>query len=793
MAKEKWEMSALDAYINKVFKFDVLFVPILCVCAGITITVLYLMDLYDVINSPMLIVFDISVFIYLAIGIYFTRTGFGENGIVLPEKLRNAKLVIAVLVVIQWNAITYIWPFRDMWAYCLLFTIVLALFFDTRLVQYTSLTIIISMLTSWIIKGDLLLPHKDIYFNANMVFRFVGLALMILSINLITYFGGKFFVEELEKFVNYDTLTHLLNRRSMDGYLNTAYKRAGAGRNTFCLLLMDIDNFKKVNDTYGHDCGDEVLRNVSNIVSCGVDKNDRVFRWGGEEILVILNAEEYKAVFIADRIRKEIEKTVITHKDDSLSVTVTIGVAPYRDGESIQDMMDMADKCLYYGKTHGKNQIVSMVEFEVTPFNETKQVLSELPNASGYMREVERIKKNGSISGYSAFYFNIKRFGSINNDIGQENGDKLIKGYADKLKDFITADEVVGHLGGDNFMALIRRERQDDMIDFLSGVETQINTGKDIRSFNLAATIGIWEIDDDNIEPGEIISRPSMAMNQARSVRHKSVVVISDDQITRIRQQKSVMSEYKDAMANEEFKVFFQPKVDSKAGELVGAEGLVRWIRNGETVSPGIFIPPLEESGDILYLDYYVLRRVCADIVKWNEEGLIPVKISVNFSRKDLKDKDLAENINKIIEESGIDKKLIEIEVTETADEEEQGVLSEFIHKLYEYGIMVAIDDFGAGYSSIATLREFKVKTLKIDRSFINTNSFTWKDEIILKDIIHMAQQLGMDIITEGVEREDQLKFVNSAGCFIIQGFYYDRPMPVGDFEERLKNRIYSR
>lgn len=793
MAKEKWEMSALDAYINKVYKFDVLFVPILCVCAGITITVLNALGLYDVISIPMLIVFDLSVLIYLLIGIYFTRTGIGDNGIVLPEKLRNAKIVIAVLVVVQWNAISYIWPFRDMWAYCILFTIVLALFFDTKLVQITSLAIIISMIASWIIKGDLLLPHQDTYFNANMVFRFVGLALMILSINMITYFGGKFFVEELEKFVNYDTLTHLLNRRSMDGYLQRAYKKAGTGKSTFCLLLMDIDNFKKVNDTYGHECGDEVLRTVSNIVSCGVDKNDSVFRWGGEEILVLLNAEEYKAVFIADRIRKEIEKTVIKYKDDSLSVTVTIGVAPYRSTDTIQEMMDKADKCLYYGKTHGKNQIVSMVESEVTPFNDTTQVLSKLPNASGYMKEVEKIKSRENISEYSAFYFNIKRFGSINGDVGQENGDKLIRDYADMLKGFIRENEVVGHLGGDNFMALIRRERQEDMVEFLSGVETQLVVNGATRIFKLAATIGIWEIDDDNIETGEIISRPSMALNQARNVRHKNVVVITDDQITRIRQQKSVLADYKEAIKNEEFKVFYQPKVDSKGGELVGAEGLVRWIRNNETVSPGVFIPPLEESGEILLLDYYVLRHVCADITRWKKEGLVPVKTSVNFSRKDLKDKDLAHNINHMIEESGVDKELIEIEVTETADEEEQGILGEFIDQLYDYGIMVAIDDFGAGYSSIATLREFKVKTLKIDRSFINTTSFTWKDEVILKDIIHMAQELGMDIITEGVEREDQLKFVNSAGCFIIQGFYYDRPMPSSDFEERLRNRTYRK
>lgn len=792
MSKEKWEMSALDAYINKVYRFIIIFVPFLCICAGTTITILYRMGLYQVESVPALVVFDLSVVTFMAIGIYLSRTGFGENGIVLPNKLKMAKLINAASLIIQWNAISYIWPFRDFWAYCILFTFVLALFFDFKLVLGTTIAILVSMFTSWVIKGTYLLPNPDSYFNANMVFRFVGISLMLLSVNLITLFGGKFFVEELERFVNYDTLTHLLNRRSMDGYLKAAYKRADSGKSAFCLMIMDIDDFKKVNDTYGHECGDEVLKSVAGIISCGVRKNDSVFRWGGEEILVILNAEEYKAVFIADRIRKEIERTVITYKEHHVSVTVTIGVAPFRDGESIQDMMDNADKCLYYGKTHGKNQIVSMVESELTPFADMLQKLTELPNASGYMREVEQVRNMGNLSEYSAFYFNIKHFGVINADIGQENGDRLIQAYARRLKEFIRQDEVIGHIGGDSFMALVRRERQEEMIRFLSGISVKLDRAPGGRSFVLAATIGIWETDDDNIDPGEIISRPSLALNQAKHVKHKDVVIISNHQIASIRQQKLVLTDYKDALEREEFHVFYQPKVDSRDGHLVGAEGLVRWMRDGKMVSPGVFIPPLEESGEILSLDYYVLKRVCADLKRWSKRKMSPVKISVNFSRKDLRDGELAENINRIIEESGVDKRLIEIEVTETFDEEEQGALARFINKLYEYGIMTAIDDFGTGYSSIATLREFKAKTLKIDRSFVNTEQFSWKDEIILKDIIHMAQELGMDIITEGVEREDQLSFVNKAGSYIIQGFYYDMPMPVVDFEERLRLGAYA-
>lgn len=354
------EMTALDAYINRVYKIIVLIIPIFCLCAAGTITFMQAHGWYPPIDPILLVLFDLSTVVYLLIGIYFIRTGFGEDGIVLPQKLRAAKVTMATIVVIQWNAISYLWPFTDFWAYLLLFTIVEGFFFDSKLVAWSSLAIASSLVISWFLGSDMLLPERNELFMANLTFRIVGLTLMLLSINIITYFGGKFLVEELEKYVNYDTLTHLLTRRSMGNYLQAAHEHAETGKTTFCLMLMDIDDFKKVNDTYGHDCGDEVLRYVASVVSTGVRKNDHVFRWGGEEILVLLNADEAKAVAAAERIRHDIEKDAVNYRDEvNVHVTVTIGISSYHGGTSIQDMMDDADAKLYYGKRHGKNQVVS--------------------------------------------------------------------------------------------------------------------------------------------------------------------------------------------------------------------------------------------------------------------------------------------------------------------------------------------------------------------------------------------------------------------------------------------------
>lgn len=417
--------------------------------------------------------------------------------------------------------------------------------------------------------------------------------------------------------------------------------------------------------------------------------------------------------------------------------------------------------------------------------------LTGLPNAGGFIDEVHERIVMGTIKDYTAFCFNLKSFGNNNQKFGFEAVDSIIVKFSQKVKEFLEEDEVLGHLGGDNFVALIHKDRKEKFCRLLNGIEIHFTVEGRDEKVRIPSTIGLWDIDTDFEDPGDAISKPSIALQHAKHILHIPVVSVTEDMVKRVAMTKTVLEQYQNALQNQEFLVFYQPKVDSRNNTLVGAEGLVRWKHDGQMVSPGIFIPPLEQNGEIVLLDYYVLKRACEDIKRWIDEGLEPVPISVNFSRKDMMDTDLAENIDRIIINSGIDKKYIEVEVTETVDEQEHGELSIFISDLHNRGIRTAIDDFGAGYSSLATLREFEVHTLKIDRSFINTPEFSWKDEVILKDIIHMALGLGMDVVTEGVERQDQIDFINSVGCYVIQGFFYDRPLPVEEFEERLKNKVY--
>ncbi|MCR5002125.1 MAG: GGDEF domain-containing phosphodiesterase [Lachnospiraceae bacterium] len=422
-----------------------------------------------------------------------------------------------------------------------------------------------------------------------------------------------------------------------------------------------------------------------------------------------------------------------------------------------------------------------------------RQFNTWLLNVDGFLKQVTLMMNTGyKLSEYSAFCFNIKQFTDVNKRYGRKKGNEVLAGYGKSINDRLKEDELVGHLGGDNFIALVKRSGQKDLLKYLEDVRVRIEVDGKKEDVHLAAYVGVWEIDDDNTDIEALIGKALVGLNQARK-KHIGQVLVTDFMIGQMKSLKEVLEHYEEALKTKEFSIFYQPKVDSRTNTLVGAEGLVRWFRGDKMISPGIFIPALEDNGTIKELDYYVLRQACEDIKEWVDKGYEPVPVSVNFSRRDLKDRKLAWNINKIIEEAGIDKSLIEIELTETVDADEHGELSKFIDELYKMNIKTAIDDFGAGYSSLATLREFSVHSLKLDRSFVNTDDFSWKDEIILKDIIHMAGELSMDVLCEGVERVDQLALLNSVSCYVIQGYYYDKPLKRDEYEERLKNKKYKK
>ncbi len=424
--------------------------------------------------------------------------------------------------------------------------------------------------------------------------------------------------------------------------------------------------------------------------------------------------------------------------------------------------------------------------------NALREPMTQLPNANGFIEHAKHLQEIGTLTLYNGYYFNLKGFGLVNRRFGKDETDRIIIRYARILEDFISGEECVGRLGGDNFVALIRRSRTNEFLNLIRGAETYGTIdGEDIPVV-IQAVAGVWSIDEELHDPGQILGKCGAALHIARHVTKVPIVFVTPELNSRVYRQKQISEQFPGALANKEFKVFYQPKVDTKTNDIIGAEALARWLCDGKIISPADFIPIIEADGNIVKLDFYILESVCADIRSWMDSGIEPVRISTNFSRKNLSDPRFADHILEVIEKYNVPRKYLEVEVTETTDEEESGLLSKFMHRMHDLEITTAIDDFGTGYSSLNILRDFPVDVLKIDKSFIDHYTNTLRDNVVLSNVVKMAQELHMDVITEGVENWDQVEFLKNIGSSVVQGFLFDKPMPEETFRKRLQMRHYD-
>lgn len=416
------------------------------------------------------------------------------------------------------------------------------------------------------------------------------------------------------------------------------------------------------------------------------------------------------------------------------------------------------------------------------------QYLTGLPNSGGFIAYAKRLCESGEIMNYDSFFFNLKSYGLISRRYGLNEGDEIMKRYAKKLREFCEKDEIVAHFGGDNYTALIKKDRTKAFLKYIAAVPVYGMKNDKREDIKVAAVTGVYAVDESLKEPGQLISRAAMALSYAKNVANKPYVFVNKAMSTRIYRQKQIEDRYEEALASDEFRIYLQPKVDIFTGEIVGAESLTRWFCNGVVLYPTEFVPILEQEGMVASLDLYVLRKTCEFIKNWENKGLEPVQVSVNFSRRDLNYKNLAKEIVNIIDESGVDRSLLQVEVTETASEDERLLMTSFLRALRDKGIDTAIDDFGTGYSSLSNLRDFPVTMIKIDRSFISNESIenNNNDEIVLRNIINLAKELNIKVLTEGVERVEQVELLKKVDCHFVQGFLYDNPMPEPEFQKRL-------
>ena len=424
---------------------------------------------------------------------------------------------------------------------------------------------------------------------------------------------------------------------------------------------------------------------------------------------------------------------------------------------------------------------------------ERTDVRTGLANEHSCIEWIRTRKGKKEILDYAAIYFDISRFSSINRKYGANTGNRVLSIFAASFAREIAPDEFLGHQRGDQFIAIVHKKNLDKILKKLSEVRVSFtdDTGKE-NDVHLSVHAGVYEIENADISSEAVITYAATALEYAsRTASENPVVYMTKDLMDTIEEKRRFEKKIRKALEKGEFLPYYQPKVNSRAGKLCGAEALARWNHKGELIRPGEFISVMERNESICDLDMYMLRAVCKDISKWQEKGLAIPPISINFSRRNLADPNLAEKIDKVVTESGIPKELIEIEITETVDEFPISVMKAFVDDLRSRGYSSSIDDFGSANSSVAVLREITFDTVKIDKGFIDHD--LEKDLTILDHIIKMALSIGLKIVAEGVEQETQVKKLQSFGAEIIQGYYYDRPMPGEKMAERLADPYYMK
>ena len=411
-------------------------------------------------------------------------------------------------------------------------------------------------------------------------------------------------------------------------------------------------------------------------------------------------------------------------------------------------------------------------------------------NQAAFMGYAAKLFAQRKLDGYAILFFNIHNFKYVNKVFPYDEGDKVLKKYACEVNSYCQEEEKLARLGGDNFVMLVKMERLPEMLEKLQNVRLFHETPRKSKNFVFGATIGYSELNGIT-RPQDVMARASIAYQAARLKGTGVAVKFSDDIQKIMMQNQSIIANFMAALEEREFQVYYQPKVNIKNQTICGAEALVRWQRDGKLISPMQFIPQLEREGSIIKLDYYMLEEVCRFLRKWMDEGHAPICISVNFSRKHLDEDDMVEHIVSILDEHGIAHQYIEIELTESEDFQNYEIMTNIVNELSEAGIGTSMDDFGTGFSSLNMIKKLDLKVIKIDRSFIPLEtdySGKDKDMIMFCNIVTLLRELGKKTIAEGVETQQQLRYLENAGCDIVQGYLLDKPLCEADFRMRLEN-----
>jgi len=381
----------------------------------------------------------------------------------------------------------------------------------------------------------------------------------------------------------------------------------------------------------------------------------------------------------------------------------------------------------------------------------------------------------------AVLFIDLDRFKDVNDAFGHLTGDEVLKIMARRISDTIRASDTAARLGGDEFIVLAENvAREQDVSDFAQRLLDVLSEpfsllGQECR---LSASVGIAMCPQDGDEGATLLKKADIAMYRAKASGRNGLAFFSEVD-SRPAEERIVMGAgIRRALDTNQLRLLYQPKVSVRTGAMTGVEALVRWEHPERgLLLPDLFIPLAEDSGLIRHIGRWVLHSACAQALAWQAQGTGPIRVAVNLSPRQFSDERLVIEIAHALAQTELPAHLLEVEITESMMMENPERAAETLREIKEMGVHVSIDDFGTGYSSLARLKKFPIESVKIDRSFIRDIAADPDDAAIVSAVIAMAHSLRLKVIAEGVETQDQVRFLRERACDEIQGFYYSRPV----------------
>lgn len=415
--------------------------------------------------------------------------------------------------------------------------------------------------------------------------------------------------------------------------------------------------------------------------------------------------------------------------------------------------------------------------------NEQYDKLTGLYDGVTFCRMVKNAVAEDNEKKYALILFDIEKFKIVNELYGFDFADEVLEFIAFNMRNiFKETGAVICHFMSDFFGIFTEYDSEEDLIEMVKQISSKTSLYKNVP---VSLSFGIHKIRDRSLSPRLICDYANMAKKTVKGNRIVNYAFYTEKIKNRILEDKYIENEMEYALKNGQFSMYLQPKYNISTSEIIGAEALVRWVHPKKgLIMPDKFIPLFEKNGFIVNLDKYIWEQACIEIRKWIDSGQTPVPISVNVSRVNVGNPKLIEILDSLVEKYKIDKKYLELEITETVYYDDQNHLIETLNQLKKADYTLLMDDFGSGFSSLNMLKNTPFDILKIDRNFLNETMVTDKGKKIILHTISLSNDIGINTVAEGVETKEQAEYLLECGCNVAQGYYYSKPVELNVFDE---------